>query len=79
MERRDYFIGDDGYYYSPRDLAIKWIVITSLMIGSLMFLGISYWHAHRRMSKGNPPLRYHRVSSPFLTIQAAWRSHSSFG
>ncbi|KAI9784826.1 MAG: hypothetical protein M1839_001556 [Geoglossum umbratile] len=64
MEKREYLIGDDGYYYTPRDLAIKWIVITSLMIGFLMFLGLSYWHAHRRMSRGKPPLKYHRWLIP---------------
>ncbi|KAH0556763.1 hypothetical protein GP486_005446 [Trichoglossum hirsutum] len=64
MEKRDTYVSDDGYYYTPRDLAIKWIVITSLMIGFLFFVGVAYWHAQRRVKAGLAPMRYHRWLTP---------------
>ncbi|KAH0539114.1 hypothetical protein FGG08_004352 [Glutinoglossum americanum] len=64
MEKRDQYLGEDNYYYTPRDLAIKWIVITSLMVGILFFVAIAYWHAQRRMKGGMAPMGYHRWLAP---------------
>nr|OQO04088.1 hypothetical protein B0A51_18464 [Rachicladosporium sp. CCFEE 5018] len=54
----------DGYYddwwWSPAGMAVRYAIITlifALLVG--YFLG-GYLHAKRRVSKGLPPLAYHR-------------------
>jgi hypothetical protein len=62
LDRRDEIIYGDGfgYYYSPKEVAIKWAVVGGIFLLTLGFLLFSYIHATRRLKKGIAPLRYHR-------------------
>jgi len=41
---------------------IKWVITAVVLVALLLFFVGGYFHARRRMKKGLPPLRYHRVS-----------------
>lgn len=53
--------------------AIKWAVIVAILVAVFIYFIGGYMHARRRMSKGLPPLAYHRVRiqsslSPFSAV-----------
>ena len=41
---------------------IKWVITALILLALALFFIGGYLHAQRRMKKGLPPLRYHRVS-----------------
>lgn len=41
---------------------IKWVITALVILALVLFFVGGYFHAQRRMKKGLPPLRYHRVS-----------------
>ena len=42
---------------------IRWSIFFGIFFLLIAYMAIGYWHAKRRINKGLPPLRYHRVSS----------------
>lgn len=54
--------GDGWWYYSETAFIIKWVVTAVIVLALILFFVGGYFHAQRRMKKGLPPLRYHRVS-----------------
>jgi len=61
LSRRQY--PGDGYYSSDNWVyyAVKYAIVTSILVIFLAFLIGGYLHAKRRMKKGLPLLAYHRV------------------
>ncbi|KAL8940251.1 MAG: hypothetical protein Q9216_002905 [Gyalolechia sp. 2 TL-2023] len=51
---------DDGWWYSDTAEAIKWAIVAAIFLAILLFFAGGYFHAQRRMKKGQAPLRYHR-------------------
>jgi hypothetical protein len=54
-------LGSDWWWTSPIAYAIKWGIIAGIFVLFLAFFLGGYLHAQRRMSRGLPPLAYHRV------------------
>ena len=66
-KRQQYGYDDDGYdgggwWYSDTAEAIKWAVVAAIFFAIVLFFVGGYFHAKRRIRKGQAPLRYHRVS-----------------
>ncbi|KAL9130507.1 MAG: hypothetical protein Q9217_001327 [Psora testacea] len=57
---------DDGRWwgYSPTATAVKWSLIGALLLLVLIWLIGGYYHARRRVKKGQTPLPYHRFLLP---------------
>ncbi|KAL9595793.1 MAG: hypothetical protein Q9179_004847 [Wetmoreana sp. 5 TL-2023] len=57
---------DDGYdnngnwWYSDTAEAIKWAVVAAIFLAVVLFFVGGYFHAKRRIRRGQPPLPYHR-------------------
>ncbi|KAL8928727.1 MAG: hypothetical protein Q9172_000790 [Xanthocarpia lactea] len=51
-----------SWWYSDTADAIKWAVVAAIFFAIFLFLAIGYIHARRRIRRGQPPLRYHRIS-----------------
>ncbi|TKA63876.1 hypothetical protein B0A49_10569 [Cryomyces minteri] len=47
-------------WWSPAGMAIKYAIITALLLFIILYFVGGYTHAQRRIKKGLPPLRYHR-------------------
>ncbi|KAK5007786.1 hypothetical protein LTR16_005834, partial [Cryomyces antarcticus] len=47
-------------WWSPTGIAIKYAIITALLLFIILYFVGGYTHAQRRIRKGLPPLRYHR-------------------
>lgn len=53
---------NDGWTsYDPTADAIKWAVVGAVLLILLLWLVGGYYHAQRRMRRGQAPLAYHRV------------------
>jgi hypothetical protein len=54
-------------------VAIKWAILTGLLLFSMAFFIGGYLHAKSRLKKGLPPMRYHRVRGHFnITFSQRW-------
>ena len=53
--------GDTSLAFLQTAYAIKWAVIAAIVLAVVLYLVGGYFHARRRMSKGLPPLYYHKV------------------
>lgn len=56
----EFIIEDDGFWWTRTGQIVRWSVFFGLMFILFAFMGLSYWHAKRRIRKGLVPLRYHR-------------------
>lgn len=68
--KRDEFVRYDSFWWSPTGYVVKWSIMAGIfLIIFVWFIG-GYVHAQRRMKKGLPPMKYHRVcfDSPAHTI-----------
>ncbi|KAL8895893.1 MAG: hypothetical protein Q9192_003391 [Flavoplaca navasiana] len=61
----------DGYHgdwwYSETAEVIRWVIVAGLLFGLFLLVVGGYVHARRRVRRGQTPLRYHRVSPPYLS------------
>ncbi|KAL9005204.1 MAG: hypothetical protein Q9188_002003 [Gyalolechia gomerana] len=55
---------DAGWWYSDTAEAIKWAIVAAIFLAIILFFAGGYFHAQRRMKKGQAPLRYHRWLLP---------------
>jgi len=51
---------DGRFWYSRTGQIVRWSIFFGLFILFMLYIIIGYWHAKRRISKGLPPLAYHR-------------------
>ena len=76
LGKRDIY-GDDGYddgydgyhggwWHSETAEVIRWVIVAALLFGLFLLVAGGYVHARRRVRRGQTPLRYHRVSPPYL-------------
>ncbi|KAL9602157.1 MAG: hypothetical protein Q9219_002021 [cf. Caloplaca sp. 3 TL-2023] len=55
---------DGGWWYSDTAEAIKWAIVAAIFFAIVLFFAGGYFHAQRRIKKGQAPLRYHRWFLP---------------
>ena len=63
---------NDGWTgYDPTADAIKWAVVGAVILILLLWLVGGYYHAQRRMRRGQAPLAYHRVRTEIGALYTA--------
>lgn len=76
------FTDDDYWYYSPTAVTVKWVVLAALIFLLFIFLAGAYYHARRRMTRGLPPMAYHRWMIPRRRYvepePQTWQTHNQF-
>jgi len=53
-----------GVWYSPTAYVVKWAVLLSLFLTFFLWITIGYYHARKRIKRGQAPLAYHRWLVP---------------
>ncbi|KAG9240709.1 hypothetical protein BJ878DRAFT_273611 [Calycina marina] len=54
-----YYDEHDSFWYTKTGQIVRWSVFLGIFLLFALYLGIGYWHAKRRASKGLAPLGYH--------------------
>ena len=52
--------GNESWWWSDTGMAVRYAVICVIFAAILLYFLGGYWHARRRLQKGQPPLAYHR-------------------
>ncbi|KAK3336454.1 hypothetical protein B0T19DRAFT_39310 [Cercophora scortea] len=69
LRTEDGYIDEDScdvpFWYTRTGVIVKWSLFLGLTVIFGLYLLLGYMHAKKRMQKGLPPLRYHRVCLPF--------------